>query len=404
METIEGVTASDLGVKAQGEGFGIFYHGDIPISTPAGHPVQHADPKFLASIIHELEESPQFALEDGAITAPWPFCSYMLYATQRDFYDQGRGMSDDDVTLALVNDPVFHPSPGPEIVGQTQAWKETKAYLRDLGVSIISLDFLPDVDARNAIRPLLAEWRDLSAARKAVVTCLSGHHFENIVSPLALVRRRCTPVEYSRAVLATTEAHAGLYGDPENPDEEASHRQVFRGVAHDAQVCLNYLTNMEPGADVVDLISGGENKNLEFKSTLRWNIKTQKHDDSVTHSCLKTIAAFLNTDGGTLLIGVADDGNAIGTEQDGLANDDKYLLHLFNLIKQRMGEGAAASVKAGIVRLGDKSVCRVDCDKSLRPVYLSPKQAGDDEFYVRMGPQTSRMPAKELHAYISEHF
>jgi hypothetical protein len=58
-----------------------------------------------------------------------------------------------------------------------------------------------------------------------------------------------------------------------------------------------------------DLIKSGKSKTLEFKSTLRWNLKEdRKHDRIVTHAVLKTIAAFLNTEGGDLLIGVADDG------------------------------------------------------------------------------------------------
>ena len=61
----------------------------------------------------------------------------------------------------------------------------------------------------------------------------------------------------------------------------------------------------------------GESKTLEFKSTLRWNTKEDRKDDKViTHSALKTVAAFLNTDGGDLLIGVRDDGSIIGIERD----------------------------------------------------------------------------------------
>ena len=58
-----------------------------------------------------------------------------------------------------------------------------------------------------------------------------------------------------------------------------------------------------------ELIKRGESKTLEFKSTLRWSLKEDRQDDKgVTHAVLKTIAAFLNTEGGDLLIGVADDG------------------------------------------------------------------------------------------------
>ena len=65
-----------------------------------------------------------------------------------------------------------------------------------------------------------------------------------------------------------------------------------------------------------ELIKRGESKTLEFKSTLRWNLKEDRKDQAVTRAVLKTIAAFLNTEGGDLLIGVADDGSIVGIEQD----------------------------------------------------------------------------------------
>ena len=78
-----------------------------------------------------------------------------------------------------------------------------------------------------------------------------------------------------------------------------------------------------------ELIKQGESKTLEFKSTLRWNLREDRKDDKrITHAALKTIAAFLNTEGGDLLLGVADDGAIVGIEKDRLDNDDKFMRHL----------------------------------------------------------------------------
>ena len=74
------------------------------------------------------------------------------------------------------------------------------------------------------------------------------------------------------------------------------------------------------------------------KSTLRWSLKDDRQDDrGVTHAVLKTIAAFLNTEGGDLLIGVSDDGDTVGVTADGFASEDKMHLHLVNLLKDRLG-------------------------------------------------------------------
>src|SRR5207237_9547285 len=90
-----------------------------------------------------------------------------------------------------------------------------------------------------------------------------------------------------------------------------------------------------------ELIKRGESKTLEFKSTLRWNLREDKQDDKlVTHAVLKTIAAFLNTEGGDLLIGVADDGSVVGLERDQLESDDKFMRHLAQVVRNSLGDRA----------------------------------------------------------------
>ena len=94
-----------------------------------------------------------------------------------------------------------------------------------------------------------------------------------------------------------------------------------------------------------ELIQRGESKTLEFKSTLRWNLEEDRKDDKlVTHSTLKTIAAFLNTEGGDLLIGVADDGSIVGIERDRLESDDKFMRHLAQVVRGSVTAPAPASI------------------------------------------------------------
>ena len=86
---------------------------------------------------------------------------------------------------------------------------------------------------------------------------------------------------------------------------------------------------------LIDLIEGGESTTVEFKSTLRTNLHTNKQDKEIEHEVLKTLAGFLNTDGGTLVIGVADDGTPVGIEADKFPSEDKMYLHLVNIMKSR---------------------------------------------------------------------
>jgi GTPase len=85
-------------------------------------------------------------------------------------------------------------------------------------------------------------------------------------------------------------------------------------------------------------LPGGETNAVEFKSTLRTNLHTGLVDDKIQVSALKTIAGFMNAKGGTLLVGVADDGEVLGLTSDGFENGDKLQLHLVGLIRDRIGD------------------------------------------------------------------
>jgi len=67
-----------------------------------------------------------------------------------------------------------------------------------------------------------------------------------------------------------------------------------------------------------------------------------------TEIYLKAIVAFCNSAGGELLIGVADDGSIVGIEHDGFSNEDKFQLHLRNLLLERI-----VPLRGGTVRKRD---------------------------------------------------
>jgi hypothetical protein len=156
----------------------------------------------------------------------------------------------------------------------------------------------------------------------------------------------------------------------------------------------------EAGEDELrHLINQGEQDQLEFKSTLRVNLHTNKPDKRIEYAWLKTLVAFCNADGGTLLIGVEDDGNILGLEVDGFANDDKCLLHCSNLIKQRIGLQHADLVAFAIRPIGDKRILAVDCRRSSQPVFL--KTDEEEEFFVRIGPGTRKLSTSQALDYIA---
>ena len=161
--------------------------------------------------------------------------------------------------------------------------------------------------------------------------------------------------------------------------------------------------------EVKELIARGESKTLEFKSTLRWNLKENRKDrQQVTHAVLKTIAAFLNTEGGDLIIGVNDAGEVVGIELDQFDSSDKFMLHLAQVVRNGLGDRASTCIDPRVQKLNGNSVCLVTCQRSPEPVFLKwsgvTPDAPEGDFYVRSGPGTVKLSPDSAKKYISTRF
>ena len=151
-----------------------------------------------------------------------------------------------------------------------------------------------------------------------------------------------------------------------------------------------------------DIIKQGESSYVEFKSTLRFNLKAGKTDSNIELAALKSVAAFLNTTGGILLVGVTDDGDIEGLEKDNFANDDKLLLHFTNLLRDKIGQQTLGFVHFEIVVINSKKILRVDVSKSNTPVFVT--HQNNEYFYVRSGPSTLSLKLSEFNKYNQKHF
>lgn len=150
------------------------------------------------------------------------------------------------------------------------------------------------------------------------------------------------------------------------------------------------------------LIKEGEGEHVEFKSSLRYNLHSKKFGKEIEHATLKTIAAFLNSEGGTLLIGVDDAQGIIGIEADNFENNDKALLHFTNLVKERIGMQYMSFIDCIIEAIDDKKILRIDVASSNIPAYLTYNQ--QEYFFIRTGPATSDLRASEIYDFVQHRF
>ena len=157
-----------------------------------------------------------------------------------------------------------------------------------------------------------------------------------------------------------------------------------------------------------ELLELRESKTLEFKSSLRWDLKQDRKDDKrVTHAILKTVAAFLNTEGGDLLIGVADDRTVLGIAHDRLESDDEFMRHLAQVVRSALGDRAGTCIDPNTQIVEGKTVCLVSCKRSPEPVYLRWKgleNSARGDFFVRSGPGTVRLGEADAEEYVRTRF
>lgn len=157
------------------------------------------------------------------------------------------------------------------------------------------------------------------------------------------------------------------------------------------------------GDDLRALIARGESANLEFKSSFRWDLRENRLNRALEAVVLKTLAGYMNGNGGTLLIGVADDGSLAGLEYDYATlkkrDRDGFEQVLMTAVATKLGGDACHVVQMVFHSLENKEVCRVIVAPAHRPVYL--KDGDSPRLYVRTGVSTRELNVQEAINYTS---
>lgn len=157
---------------------------------------------------------------------------------------------------------------------------------------------------------------------------------------------------------------------------------------------------------VFELIRGGETEKVEFKSTLRFDIRNGVEDKKIEFIISKTIASFLNSEGGTLLIGVDDEGNVLGLESDmktlAKQNIDGFELHLRQVVNKYLGEFFEKYLSVSFPEVEDTKICVIKISKSGKPVFVTSE--GEEKFFVRIGNASVPKNRQEQSEYEKLHW
>ena len=153
---------------------------------------------------------------------------------------------------------------------------------------------------------------------------------------------------------------------------------------------------------IAEIIRAGESNAVEFKSSLRVNLHTKTQDSKIEYAVRKTLAAFLNTRGGTLVIGVDDKGNPLGLENDAFKDEDKMDQHLANLIRDRLGPHHTFCLHPRFTDYEGKRILVISSDPANSPAYVKDRKT--EYFYIRTGGTTTELPASKIHDYVKQRF
>jgi hypothetical protein len=162
---------------------------------------------------------------------------------------------------------------------------------------------------------------------------------------------------------------------------------------------------------LLEVIAEGESDELEFKSSLRWDFNQGVINKKLEDVIVKTISAFANADGGTLLIGVDDDGNILGLENDYAslkADRDKFELHARNIFNKQFGTAFVTSkLSMSFPTVVETEICQIDIEPASEPIVVKLKDAHNnlvERFYVRSGNSSQEIPLSQMKAYFKDRF
>jgi len=394
LEEIGAKTNSDLKI--------IMLDGSV-LRSPSGKPIAHHSHRALTELAAELDYSDE--LDATKI------CLYGLFCTYTDFIQESNyHLSNNILRTAIFNDPVLRSCAGPEVIEQLKYMSVVINDIEQKGLEYPSLaqsvyfeekDFQDGKQGENVLRIVkcyLDEYFDLDEPQEAVFRTAVAL-VDSPILALMLVREQLTAHEFATTYLTAMCINSKVFSGIDRDSEQKTLNELVSA----ANCMSRFLIQFNgPSTEIERMVRMNEGLHLEFKSTLRWNLESNCKDRNIAHEVLKTIAAFLNSEGGTLLVGINDDGEFVGVEWDQFKNDDQYLLYLRGLVSEHIGNDRFQFILWRLVPWRSGKVLRVDCTPSNRPVYVT--RRGKRQFFIRTGPASTRLKPDEIDSYAEDHF
>jgi hypothetical protein len=206
------------------------------------------------------------------------------------------------------------------------------------------------------------------------------------------------------------------YGSIEIETSDAAGKAIIKDIA-DPYRHMNLIWDLvQPGVEQdeaflsfgspQELLRTGEGHNVEYKSSLMWDYRQQRVNKELYLPVMKSTAAFMNTSGGFLVIGVDDDGNVLGLEPDlnsmRRGNTDGFESTFSNAFNKMIGVEFRQFVELVFPNVDEQTICLVRVLPAEFPAFLVHK--GEENFYIRAGNASQPLSLSQTARYISRRF
>jgi hypothetical protein len=374
---------------------------DEPLVTKAGSPIVHPRAELLLQILREVEVEGKLSYEiPGALS---------LYSIQHDFVEQQADhffteMAKDMLLSDMIFNDSFH---SPEFLRALEKASFIAEYLEQhelpMPFAYVNTDLHESTESNDGFSRIVNRFRheltQLNAAQLTGVIAAAGWHNAPIMG-IFLVSHRCGSYEYAAAAMVSSGMDPEICGEISRTE----YRKHFQACASQARLINEYIALADPRSDeereIDRLLELHEGSRVEFKSSFRKNLKTgEKKCKDVQLSALKTLCGFMNARGGTLLIGVSDDKQVLGTEEDGFESIDHMQRHIVEICKNVFGADVIGLLDVRNCLYGGKIIVLVEvlATPKARPRYL--KWEGQERFYARCSARTEMLEGEAIHRY-----
>ena len=154
------------------------------------------------------------------------------------------------------------------------------------------------------------------------------------------------------------------------------------------------------------LITAGEGDHVEFKASLMWDYRKQSVNKELYEPVMKNLVAFMNAEGGILLIGVADEGDILGLEPDMKTLRKPGVDGFENVFNVAFGNMVGMEYRPFVTlefpTVQEKTICAVKVRPSTHPAYL--RYQGKEDFYLRTGNSSNALTTSKAIQYIQSRF